>query len=98
MYAIIDESLQVAIEPYSGVVAEMDNSNVVVNLATIVDKIDRLEDIANDLLASLNPMTTPLISHPDRGGIYLDLGKVTNFIYGFITGLLISALVLGVRL
>ncbi len=98
MYAIIDEKLQVAIEPYSGVVAEMDSDNVVVNLAVIVDKIDRLEDIANNLLTSLDPMTLPLISHPNREGIYLNLGKVTNFVYGFIIGLLISALILGVKL
>lgn len=94
MYAIIDEEVPVAIDPYSGIVAEMDTGKVAVNLAAVVDKLDRLEDIANDLFKSLDPMTTPLVSYPGREGIYLNLGRITNFVYGFMTGLLIAALII----
>ncbi len=94
MYAIIDEEVPVAIDPYSGIVAEMDPEKVAVNLAAVVDKLDRLEDIANDLFKSLDPMTTPLVSYPGREGIYLNLGRITNFVYGFMTGLLIAALII----
>ena len=38
-------------------------------------------------------MTTPLVSYPSREGIYLNLGRVTNFVYGFMAGLLIAALI-----
>jgi tetrahydromethanopterin S-methyltransferase subunit B len=101
MYAIIDEEVPVAIDPYSGKVAEMDPGKVAVNLAAVVDKIDRLEDIANDLFKSLDPMTAPLVSYPGREGIYLNLGRITNFVYGFMAGLLIAIfllLALGVKL
>ncbi len=94
MYAIIDEEVPVAIDPYSGTVAEMDPGKIAVNLAAVVDKIDRLDDIANDLFKSLDPMTAPLISYPNREGIFLNLGRVTNFVYGFMAGLLIAALIL----
>ena len=93
MYAIIDEEVPTAIDPYAGVVAEMDESNVAVNLASVVDNIDRLEDIANNLMGSLDPTTLPLVSYPNREGIYLNLGKVTNFVYGFMAGLLILSLI-----
>lgn len=94
MYAIIDEEVPVAIDPYSGTVAEMDPGKIAVNLAAVVDKIDRLEDIANDLFKSLDPMTTPLVSYPNREGIYVNLGRLTNFVYGFMAGLLIVALII----
>ncbi len=94
MYAIIDEEVPVAIDPYSGTVAEMDPGKVTVNLAAVVDKIDRLEDIANDLFKSLDPMTTPLVSYPNREGIYVNLGRLTNFVYGFMAGLLIVAVII----
>ncbi|MDP3105646.1 MAG: tetrahydromethanopterin S-methyltransferase subunit B [Candidatus Methanoperedens sp.] len=67
---------------------------VVVNLAAVVDKIDRLDDIASDLFKSLDPMTTPLVSYPNREGIYLNLGRVTNMVYGLMAGLLIAALII----
>ncbi|KCZ72429.1 tetrahydromethanopterin S-methyltransferase, subunit B [Candidatus Methanoperedens nitroreducens] len=101
MYAIIDEDVPAAIDPYSGTVAEMASEKVAVNLAPVMDKIDRLEDIANDLFRSLDPMTAPLVSYPNREGIYLNLGRFTNFIYGFMAGLLIAIfiiLALGVNL
>ncbi|CAG0983166.1 tetrahydromethanopterin S-methyltransferase subunit B [Methanosarcinales archaeon] len=94
MYAIIDEEVPVAIDPYSGIVAEMDPGKVAVNLAAVVDKIDRLDDIASDLFKSLDPMTTPLVSYPNREGIYLNLGRVTNLVYGLMAGLLIAALII----
>jgi len=93
MYAIIDEEVPTAIDPYAGVVAEMDENSVAVNLASVVDNIDRLEDIASNLVGSLDPMTLPLVSYPSREGLYLNLGKVTNFVYGFMAGLLILALI-----
>ncbi len=94
MYAIIDEEVPVAIDPYSGTVAEMDPGKVAVNLAAVMDKIDRLEDIAGDLFKSLDPMTTPLVSYPSREGIYLNLGRMTNFVYGFMAGLLIAIFII----
>jgi len=93
MYAIIDEEVPTAIDPYTGVVAEMDADRIAVNLATVLDRIDRLEDIANNLMRSLDPMTLPLVSYP-REGIYLNLGRVTNFVYGFMAGLIAAAFVL----
>lgn len=94
MYSIIDEEVPTGIDPYKGIIAELDTEKTAVNLASIVDKIDRLEDIAENLKCSLDPMTLPLVSYPGREGIYLNLGKVTNFVYGFIAGLIIAVIIL----
>jgi tetrahydromethanopterin S-methyltransferase subunit B len=94
MYAIIDSEEKVALDPYNGIIALMDEDRMTANLAVVSDRIDALELIAQDLLGSLDPMTTPLISYSNREGIYVNLGKITNFVYGIILGLLISAIIL----
>ncbi|MCK4928972.1 MAG: tetrahydromethanopterin S-methyltransferase subunit B [Methanosarcinales archaeon] len=94
MYAIIDLDERVAIDPYNGIIAQMDEDNVQANLAVVSDRIDTLEAVAGDLMRSLDPGTTPLISHPNREGIFLNLGKITNLVYGIILGLFISAIAL----
>lgn len=93
MYAIIEDGL-VALDPYTGVVGEMDEDQVVLNLPALLDRIDLLKATAGDLLNSLDPTTTPKDSYPNREGIYLNLGRVTNFGYGFALGLILSALIL----
>jgi tetrahydromethanopterin S-methyltransferase subunit B len=94
MYAIIDQDLKIALDPYAGTIAEMDEANVVSNLAVLGDRIDKLEVLSNDLMNSLDPTTAPFLSYPNREGIYMNLGRVTNFFYGMTAGLLITALLL----
>jgi tetrahydromethanopterin S-methyltransferase subunit B len=55
MYAIIDEEVPVAIDTYSGIVAEMDTGKVAVNLAAVVDKLDRLKILPVIYLSLLIP-------------------------------------------
>ena len=92
MYVLIDLDENVAIDPELGVIGEMDEYNITANLAIMADRLDKLENIADDLFESLDPMTTPLITYPNREGIYRNLGRVSNFAYGFIFGMLIAAL------
>jgi tetrahydromethanopterin S-methyltransferase subunit B len=94
MYAIIDQDEKIALDPYNGIIAQMDEEHVLANLAVVSDRIDTLEAVAGDLMLSLDSNTTPLISYPNREGIYLNLGKITNLVYGLILGLLISAIAL----
>lgn len=94
MYAIIDQDLKIALDPYAGKIAEMDESNVISNLAMLGDRIDKLDVLSRDLMNSLDPMTIPFLSYPNREGIFVNLGRVTNFFYGIIAGLLITALLL----
>ena len=94
MYAIIDQDLKIALDPYVGKIADMDEANVVSNLAVLGDRIDKLEVLSSDLMNSLDPTTTPFLSHPNREGIYVNLGRVTNFFYGAIAGLLVASLLL----
>jgi len=98
MYVLIDLEENVALNPEAGLIGEMDEHLITSNLALMMDNIDRIEMVGKDLFDSLDPMTIPLVSHPNREGIYRNAGRVANLAYGFIFGMLMAALVaLGLR-
>ena len=87
MYVIVDSDVNVAIDPVSGIAAEMNPTQPIANIAELADRIEEIERAAIDLVDSLNPATVPYPSYPNREGIYLNLGKVSNAVIGFILGL-----------
>jgi len=93
MYVLIDLEENVALNPEAGLIGEMDEHLITANLSLLMDNIDRLERIGKDLFDSLDPMTIPMVSHPNRAGIYRNAGRVANLAYGFIFGMLLAALV-----
>ena len=94
MYVIVDPDVNVAIDPASGIAAEMDPSLPIANIAELADRIEEIERAAIDLVDSLNPATVPYPSYPNREGIYLNLGRVSNAVIGFILGLFAVAILL----
>jgi tetrahydromethanopterin S-methyltransferase subunit B len=94
MYVIVDPDVNVAIDPASGIAAEMDPSLPIANIAELSEGIEEIERAAIDLVDSLNPATVPYPSYPNREGIYLNLGKVSNAVIGFILGLAAVAILL----
>jgi tetrahydromethanopterin S-methyltransferase subunit B len=93
MYVLVDLEEKVAIDPTTGIAGEMDEHRIAANLSLMIDRMDKLDTIADDLLKSLDPRTAPMISYPNREGIYMNLGRVTNFAYGMIAGFLVAALI-----
>ncbi|MHC1584105.1 MAG: tetrahydromethanopterin S-methyltransferase subunit MtrB [Methanosarcinales archaeon] len=98
MYVLIDLEENVALDPEHGLQGEMDEHLTIGNLAVMVESVNRIERIGKDLFDSLDPMTIPMVSHPNREGIYRNAGRIANLAYGFIIGMLLAALVaLGLR-
>ena len=94
MYVIVDPDVNVAIDPVSGIAAEMNPVQPIANIVELSDRIEEIERAAIDLVDSLNPATVPYPSYPNREGIYLNLGKVSNAVIGFILGLFAVATLL----
>jgi len=94
MYVIVDPDVNVAINPVSGIAAEMNPVQPIANIVELSDRIEEIERAAIDLVDSLNPATVPYPSYPNREGIYLNLGKVSNAVIGFILGLFAVATLL----
>lgn len=93
MYVLIDLEEKIALDPTLGIAGEMDEHRIAANLSLMIDRIDKLDTIADDLLKSLDPRTAPMISYPNREGIYMNFGRVANLAYGMIAGLIVAALI-----
>lgn len=84
------------LDPSSGMVgAALGRDVVIVSLDTINAQLDELEIGVNDLYTSLDPSSVSADSYPGREGVYLEAGKLTNIVYGFIVGLVLMFALFG---
>ncbi|RLI27962.1 MAG: tetrahydromethanopterin S-methyltransferase subunit B [Candidatus Hecatellales archaeon] len=61
---------------------------VSMDLEPLRQRVGRLEKLADELMASLNPSTQPMFSRPNRAGVYRVAGFLSNFTLGFLLGCL----------
>ncbi|MGZ7043698.1 MAG: tetrahydromethanopterin S-methyltransferase subunit MtrB [Methanobacterium sp.] len=84
------------LDPSSGIVgAALGRDVVLVTMDTINAQLDELEIGVNDLYTSLDPSSIPANSFPGREGVYLEAGRLTNIVYGFIVGLVLMFALFG---
>ena len=93
MYVKLDPHINVALDPEKGVIGEMDE-RIIADLGFLHSSIEELDRISMEIYNSLDPTTAPFESHPGREGLFRNMGKITNFIYGLIAGMLFMALVM----
>jgi tetrahydromethanopterin S-methyltransferase subunit B len=76
------------LDPSTGMIgASLGREVLILSMDDIENEITELEDVADDLMNSLDPNTTALGSYPRREGVYLTSGIITNVIYGVLIGL-----------
>jgi len=80
----------------SGLIAEMRNDIIMVDLHPVEDEINKLEKLAKALENSLDPRSPPLKAYAGREGVYEIGGMFQGMFFGFWISL--SILVLGVLL
>ena len=73
MIQVIPE-MNFALDPATGVIGSSLGSGVVL---LSMDEV-------NELMASLDPYTSPVGSYPGREGSYVTAGMLTNMVYGFL--------------
>ena len=58
------------------------------------EQVAKVELAADELMASLDPYTSPAGSFPGREGSYITAGMLTNMVYGFLLAsfILVAAL------
>ena len=84
------------LDPSSGIVgAALGRDVVLVSLDTINEQLNELEIGVNDLYSSLDPHSIPANSYAGREGVYLEAGRLTNLVYGFIVGLILMFALFG---
>ena len=80
----------ILLDPMSGVVAEEREDLIMFSLVPIQAQLDILEDVADDLMNSLEPGKELLNTYPGREETSEIAGVYANLFYGLIIGLIIA--------
>ena len=84
MVQIVPE-MNFAYDPVTGVIGSSLGSGVVLlSMDEVNEQVAKVELAADELMASLDPYTSPVGSYPGREGSYITAGLLTNMVYGFL--------------
>ncbi|HIP84438.1 MAG TPA: tetrahydromethanopterin S-methyltransferase subunit B [Methanothermococcus okinawensis] len=75
--------LGIVMDVDSGLIAEMREDIVMVDLKPVKEEIEKLENLAKAFENSLDPRNPPLKSYPGREGVYSIGGIFTGVFFGF---------------
>lgn len=82
--------MNLTLDPSTGMIgAAIGREVVIVSMDTINKQLDELEVAVEDVYTCLDPTTVSPGSYPGREGVYMNAGKLTNIVYGFIVGLIL---------
>ena len=84
MVQIVPE-MNFAYDPVTGIIGSSLGSGVVLlTMDEVNEQVAKVELAADELMASLDPYTSPVGSYPGREGSYVTAGLLTNAVYGFL--------------
>ena len=84
MVQIVPE-MNLAYDPVNGVLGSSLGSGIVLlSMDDVNEQVAKVELAADELMASLDPYTSPVGSFPGRDGSYITAGLLTNIVYGFL--------------
>lgn len=84
MVQIVPE-MNYAYDPVTGIIGSSLGSGVVLlSMDDVNEQVAKVELAADELMASLDPYTSPVGSYPGREGSYITAGLLTNMVYGFL--------------
>ena len=84
MVQIVPE-MNFAYDPVTGIIGSSLGSGVVLlTMDEVNEQVAKVELAADELMASLDPYTSPVDSYPGREGSYVTAGLLTNMVYGFL--------------
>ena len=84
MVQIVPE-MNFAYDPVTGIIGSSLGSGIVLlSMDEVEEQVAKVELAADELMASLDPYTSPVDSYPGREGSYVTAGLLTNMVYGFL--------------
>ena len=84
MVQVIPE-MNFALDPANGIIGSSLGSGVVLlSMDEVEEQVAKVELAADELMASLDPYTSPVGSYPGREGSFITAGMFTNMVYGFL--------------
>ena len=89
MVQIVPE-MNYAYDPVTGIIGSSLGSGVVLlAMDEVGEEVAKVQAAADELMASLDPYTSPAGSYPGREGSYVTAGLLTNMVYGFLIAIFV---------
>ena len=89
MVQIVPE-MNFAYDPVTGIIGSSLGSGVVLlSMDEVNEQVAKVELAADELMASLDPYTSPVGSYPGREGSFVTAGLLTNMVYGFLIAIFV---------
>ena len=77
--------MNLAYDPVTGIIgASLGSGVVLLSMDEVNEQVAKVELAADELIASLDPYTSPVGSYPGREGSFVTAGLLTNMVYGFL--------------
>ena len=77
--------MNLAYDPVTGIIgASLGSGVVLLSMDEVEEQVAKVELAADELMASLDPYTSPVGSFAGREGSYITAGLLTNAVYGFL--------------
>lgn len=92
-FARISSEPGLILDAVKGVVGEEREDLILYSLDEIEEAINKLDEVADDLVNSLNPFVGFRSSYPGRDRTMYHAGVITAMFYGIIVGLIIAFLI-----
>ena len=89
MVQVIPE-MNFALDPANGIIgSSLGGGVVLLAMDEVEEQVAKVELAADELMASLDPYTSPAGSFPGREGSYVTAGLLTNMVYGFLIAIFV---------
>lgn len=89
MVQIIPE-MNLAYDPVTGIIgASLGGGVILLSMDEVNEEVSKMEAAADELMASLDPYSSPAGAYPGREGSYIIAGLLTNVVYGFLLAVFI---------
>ena len=77
--------MNLAYDPVTGIIgASLGSGVVLLSMDEVGEEVAKVEAAADELMASLDPYTSPAGAYPGREGSFVTAGLLTNMVYGFL--------------
>lgn len=95
MTIVISSRMNIILDEDYRLIGEARTDVAYLNLEPLAKAVNELDLLSRELLASLDPKSSPLIStRPGRGGLYRYAGLLSNIALGFLIGSLVFSLII----
>ena len=89
MVQIVPE-MNFAYDPVTGVIGSSLGSGIVLlSMDDVAEGVGKVEAAADELMAALDPYSSPAGSYPGREGSFVFTGMLTNVVYGFLIAIFV---------